>query len=124
MLHVARWALRPSIALRATRKVVWWPSAKELRYPLQTSRKHYLLAGATGSLFGFVVATFPFIYVTAQPYITRLVSGYWLEEWPPFWWPKWLPWFGPFEGFIIGSILGFVIGCYVFAKRSHKPLAT
>jgi hypothetical protein len=80
----------------------------------------YLLAGAIGSFIGFVIATAPYILMTAQKYIMRLASGYWYEEWPPSMWPTWLPLFGPFDGFVIGSILGFVIGCYVFGKRNKK----
>jgi hypothetical protein len=71
-----------------------------LRWPLhRRGAGGYLLGGAFGSLIGFVIATAPFIHVTAQHYITRLVLGYYQGQWPPFWWPTWLRWIGPFDGF-------------------------
>lgn len=94
-----------------------------LRWPLHRREMGgYLLAGGFGSLVGFIIATAPFIYVTAQRHLTRMFYGYSHEEWPPFWWPNWLPWVGPFYGFIIGSVIGFAAGCYVFYWR-HRKLA-
>jgi hypothetical protein len=82
----------------------------------------YFLSGGIGSLLGFIIATAPFIYVTGQHYLTRIFSGYYHDEWPPFWWPSWLPWVGPFYGFVIGSVVGFAVGCYAFFWR-HRKLA-
>src|SRR5437870_648260 len=80
----------------------------------------YLLAGSLGSLIGFVVATAPFIYVTAQHYLTGWFTGHYRSEWPPFWWPSWMPWVGPFHGFLIGTVLGFGVGCCVFYQRNRE----
>jgi hypothetical protein len=94
-----------------------------LRWPLRRRRAGaYLLAGSFGSLVGFIIATAPSIYVTAQYYLTGILLGYHHAEWPPLWWPTWLPWFGPFDGFVIGSLFGFGTGCYVFSRR--HPNAT
>lgn len=83
----------------------------------------YLLAGGLGSLIGFIIATAPFLYVTAQEHLTGWFTGSHRSEWPPFWWPRWMPWVGPFQGFVIGSVLGFVGGCYVFSRRHHRRAA-
>jgi hypothetical protein len=94
-----------------------------LRWPLHRRQTGgYLLAGSFGSLIGFIIATVPFIYATAQYYLTKLFLGYHHGEWPPSWWPSWLPWFGPFDGFVIGSLVGFGVGCYAFYRR-HRKLA-
>jgi len=83
----------------------------------------YLLAGSIGSFFGFGIATAPFIYVTAQHYLTGWFTGGYYSKWPPFWWPSWMPLIGPFYGFVIGTLLGFGVGCYAFYRR-HRKLAT
>jgi hypothetical protein len=92
-----------------------------LRWPFHRRETGgYLLAGGLGSLVGFIIATAPFIYVTAQHYLTRWFTGYYHSEWPPFWWPSWMPWVGPFYGFAIGSVFGFAGGCYVFYRRHRR----
>jgi hypothetical protein len=95
-----------------------------LRWPLHRHEiGGYLLAGSIGWLIGFIIATLPYLYVTAQEHvISPILIGSHFSEWPPSWWPGWLPWFGPFDGFIIGSVVGFGAGCYVFYRR-HRKLA-
>lgn len=82
----------------------------------------YLLAGGFGSLLGFIVATLPFIYSTAQHYVTRIQLGYHRGEWPPSWWPQWLPMLGQFDACVLGSVLGFAVGCFLFSIRNRRGL--
>jgi hypothetical protein len=92
-----------------------------LRWPLHYHETGgFLIAGGIGSLVGFILATLPFLYVTAQHYLTKIFLGYHHTEWPPSWWPGWLPWFGPFDGFIVGSLVGFGVGSYVFLRRHRR----
>jgi hypothetical protein len=78
-----------------------------------------LLAGSIGSLIGFVIATAPYIYVTAQHYITGMVLGHHSTQWPPVWWPSWISPVGQFDGFVLGTALGFAVGAYLFYRRAQ-----